>query len=100
MGAGTLEAGPTIDPARGRIDLDDGLRRSSGGESGTCRSKRWTSEVPSVRSSGPKLDRRGGVALDLIVGLALILLGAFALNRLGISFHAILHGASRFFGIG
>jgi len=38
--------------------------------------------------------------LDLVVGLALVLLGAFALSSFGITFREILHGASRFFGLG
>ena len=43
---------------------------------------------------------RGGVVLDIIVGGALLLLGAFALAALGLSFHEVLHGAAHFFGIG
>jgi hypothetical protein len=41
---------------------------------------------------------RGGVALDVVVGAGLILLTAFALDRVGISFGEILSGAGRFFG--
>ncbi len=44
-------------------------------------------------------NRRGGVLLDLILGLSIVLLGAFALESLGIGFHEILHGAERFFGM-
>jgi len=51
-----------------------------------------------MRRLNLRLDRRGGVLLDLVVGLALVLLGAFALSALGISFHEILRGAGRFFG--
>lgn len=43
-------------------------------------------------------DRRGGVVLDLVLALGLILLGAFALHQLGYSFHQILVGAEQFFG--
>ncbi|HTT46114.1 MAG TPA: hypothetical protein VMH38_08930 [Thermoplasmata archaeon] len=53
-----------------------------------------------MRRRTMKLDRRGGVVLDLIVGSALVLLGAFALASLGITFPEILRGASRFFGLG
>jgi hypothetical protein len=42
--------------------------------------------------------RRGGVVLDLVVAAALILLGAFALAHLGISFGELVSGARRFFG--
>lgn len=47
-----------------------------------------------------RLNHRGGVLLDAIVGLALLLLGSFVLASLGITLQEILHGASRFFGIG
>jgi hypothetical protein len=46
-----------------------------------------------------RLNRRGGVLLDLVLSLGLVLLAAFALNSLGISFHEILHGALQFFGV-
>lgn len=45
-------------------------------------------------------NRRGGVVLDLLIALALVLLAAFALAALGITFREIVHGASRFFGLG
>gem|GEM_PF-6911977 len=38
--------------------------------------------------------------MDLVLGVGLVLLGAFALASLGISFREIVHGASRFFGVG
>jgi hypothetical protein len=44
-------------------------------------------------------NRRGGVLLDLVLAAALILLGAFALEALGISFLEILEGAEHFFGL-
>ena len=44
-------------------------------------------------------NRRGGVLLDVVLSLAFVLLGAFALHSLGISFHEILHGALQFFGV-
>jgi hypothetical protein len=53
-----------------------------------------------MRRSKLGKSHRAGVLLDAIVGLALIVLGAFALNSLGLSFHEILHGAARFFGLG
>lgn len=40
---------------------------------------------------------RAGVLLDAVLVLGLVLLGAFALDRLGISFGEILHGARQFF---
>ncbi len=46
-----------------------------------------------------KLGQRGGVVLDLVLAAALVLFGAFALDHLGITFHQILHGAARFFGL-
>jgi hypothetical protein len=45
-----------------------------------------------------KLNPRGGVLLDLVLVVALVLLGAFALNYLGVTFSQILNGASHFFG--
>jgi hypothetical protein len=39
------------------------------------------------------------VLLDLVVATALVLLGAFALDRLGIHLGEILVGARHFFGI-
>jgi hypothetical protein len=46
-----------------------------------------------------RFNRRGGVLLDLVLSLGLVLLAAYALDTLGISFHEILHGALRFFGV-
>jgi hypothetical protein len=43
--------------------------------------------------------RRGGVLLDLVLAVGLVLVGAFLLSELGITFHSILHGAERFFGV-
>lgn len=43
--------------------------------------------------------RRGGALLDAVLALGLILLAAYALDSIGISFAEILHGAFRFFGI-
>ncbi|MGC2290003.1 MAG: hypothetical protein WA688_09135 [Thermoplasmata archaeon] len=42
--------------------------------------------------------RRAGVLLDAVLSLALILLGAYALESIGITFGQVLHGALRFFG--
>lgn len=43
--------------------------------------------------------RRGGVVLDLILGFGILLVGAFLLYHVGITFHEILHGAKGFFGV-
>lgn len=48
---------------------------------------------PNVRHN-----RRAGVLLDLVVGSAVVLLGAFALASLGITLPELLRGAGRFFG--
>ena len=53
-----------------------------------------------MRRANIRLDRRGGALLDLFVGSALVLVGAFALASLGITLPEILRGASRFFGLG
>jgi len=45
-----------------------------------------------------RLDRRGGVLLDAFLSLALLILGAFALESMGLTFGQILHGAAQFFG--
>jgi hypothetical protein len=42
--------------------------------------------------------RRGGVLLDAVIAMGMILLMAYALDRLGISFAEILQGAAHFFG--
>jgi hypothetical protein len=41
---------------------------------------------------------RGGVLLDLVIAVGLVLLAAFAFSRLGISFHELIEGARHFFG--
>jgi hypothetical protein len=43
--------------------------------------------------------QRGGVLLDAILAVGLILLAAFALEELGVSFGEILQQAARFFGL-
>jgi len=53
-----------------------------------------------MRRGSLRRNRNGGVLLDLVVGTAVVLLGAFALASVGITFPEILHGASRFFGLG
>ncbi len=45
------------------------------------------------------MGRRGGVLLDLVLVITLVLLGAYALDLLGITFSDILNGAAHFFGI-
>jgi hypothetical protein len=42
--------------------------------------------------------RRGGVLLDAVLVVGVILIAAFLLNEVGLTFHEILHGAARFFG--
>jgi hypothetical protein len=41
---------------------------------------------------------RGGVLLDAVVSLGLVLLGAYALAHFGLTFSEIVAGARRFFG--
>lgn len=43
---------------------------------------------------------RGGAILDLVVAFGLIALAAFVLVSFGISFHQLLHGVEKFFGVG
>ena len=43
--------------------------------------------------------QRGGVLLDLVLVVALVLLGALALDLLGITLSDLLNGAGHFFGI-
>jgi hypothetical protein len=42
---------------------------------------------------------RGGVVLDLVVALGLVLLAAFALESIGITWADLLRSAARFFGL-
>jgi hypothetical protein len=44
-------------------------------------------------------NRRAGLLLDVVLAMALIIIGAFVLYQGGLTFHTILHGAERFFGI-
>jgi hypothetical protein len=44
-------------------------------------------------------NRRAAILLDLLIGSALIVLGAFALYALGLNFNEILNGAGHFFGV-
>lgn len=55
--------------------------------------------MASMNDRNLRTNRRGGVLLDLVLSFGLILLMAYALDSLGISFHEILHGALRFFGV-
>jgi len=43
-------------------------------------------------------NRRGGVLLDTVLSFGLVILGAYALNSMGLTFGELLHGALRFFG--
>jgi hypothetical protein len=45
-----------------------------------------------------RLGQRGGVLLDLVLAFAFVIVGAYALESIGISFGQLLHGALRFFG--
>ena len=44
------------------------------------------------------MGERAGVLLDLVLVVGLVLLGAFVLDLLGVSFADILQGAEHFFG--
>jgi hypothetical protein len=46
-----------------------------------------------------KMNQRGGVLLDFVLVVGLVLLGAFALDLVGVTFVQILHGAAHFFGV-
>jgi hypothetical protein len=52
-----------------------------------------------LRFARRRMNQRGGVLLDLVLAAAVILVGAFALGHLGLTFHGLLHGAERFFGV-
>jgi hypothetical protein len=43
-------------------------------------------------------NRRGGLLLDGVLAVILVLLGSYALYALGFTFAEILHGSARFFG--
>ena len=43
-------------------------------------------------------NRRGGVLLDGVLSVGVVLVGAFLLESVGITFADLLHGALRFFG--
>ena len=45
-------------------------------------------------------NRRGGVLLDAVLALALLLVGAYLLHSAGLTFHELVHGAAQFFGVG
>jgi hypothetical protein len=42
---------------------------------------------------------RGGVVLDVILAFGIILVGAFLLFEMGLTFHQVIRGAERFFGV-
>lgn len=46
-----------------------------------------------------KMGQRAGVILDLVLVVILVLVGAFVLDLLGITFGQILQGAAHFFGV-
>ena len=46
-----------------------------------------------------RLNARGGLLLDGVLCIALVLVGAFVLSSVGITLHQLVHGALRFFGI-
>jgi hypothetical protein len=43
--------------------------------------------------------RRAGILLDGVLAIAILVVGAYALDRLGITFSMILHGARQFLGV-
>jgi len=43
-------------------------------------------------------NQQGGALLDGVLSLGIVLVGAFCLESLGISFSELVHGALRFFG--
>jgi hypothetical protein len=45
-----------------------------------------------------RLDTRGGLFLDIVLAAAIILLGAFVLDLLGVTFARLFGGAGQFFG--
>ena len=53
-----------------------------------------------MRRNALRTSRRAGVVLDLVVGAALLILGAFVLASVGLTFQQVLHGALHFFGLG
>jgi hypothetical protein len=48
---------------------------------------------------GLRTSRRGGLLLDVVLVFGVILVGAFLLYGVGLTFHMLLHGAERFFGV-
>jgi hypothetical protein len=46
-----------------------------------------------------RLGRRGGIFLDAVLVLVLVILGAYLLGSIGINFGELFHGALRFFGL-
>jgi hypothetical protein len=56
-------------------------------------------EKVGMRRVRRRMNQRGGVLLDLVLAAAVVLVGAFALSHLGITFHGLVHGAERFFGV-
>jgi len=46
-----------------------------------------------------RTSHRGGIVLDLVLAFGVVLVGAFLLYGAGITFHSLLHGAERFFGL-
>jgi hypothetical protein len=52
-----------------------------------------------MRAFSIRGNRRGGVLLDFVVAVGLILLASFFLYSVGITFGDLLHGAAHFFGV-
>ncbi len=46
-----------------------------------------------------RLSIRGGVLLDLVLATALVVLGAFVLDLVGVNLAELLSGAGHFFGV-
>ncbi|HTT14527.1 MAG TPA: hypothetical protein VMG81_01945 [Thermoplasmata archaeon] len=52
-----------------------------------------------MRAHRLRADRRAGVLLDLVLGVAFVIVGAFLLYAVGLTFGELLHGAAQFFGM-
>jgi hypothetical protein len=60
---------------------------------------RWTGrEVLIMRRIGRRRSTRGGVLLDAVLAVSLIILGAFLLDLVGVTLSSLLQGAGQFFG--
>ena len=46
-----------------------------------------------------RVNSRGGILLDAVLVLGIVMVGAFLLYGVGLTFHTILRGAEHFFGL-